>query len=263
MKCSGDFACSFDPTNDDPCSQYECLRLVKKLDFMKVKFISYSKNLCPEDTTYMDYWTDKNEQAGYACTPPEKEPENFLECDWSDGELKIDGRLKSIIRHSTANDNRNYTLISLEKWEKYMESNPKPITIFDTSSCVGTENKDTGITIFQKVKNNDDCVFTNGGMQFNDEGVPFYVQSVVIGYDDLTIYNPMLDQTEILKYGVTTKLHCRISAFDTLFVDPRADGERDEREIINGTEVNFSIGMYSSKNFYVFIQKVSSCLFYL
>lgn len=211
----------------------------------------------------MDYWTDKNEQAGYACTPPEKKPENFLECDWSDGELKIDGRLKSIIRHSTANDNRNYTLISLEKWEKYMENNPKPITIFDTSSCVGTENKGTGITIFQKVKNNDDCVFTNGGMQFNDEGVPFYVQSVVIGYDDLTIYNPMLDQTEILKYGVTTKLHCRISAFDTLFVDPRADGERDEREIIGETEVNFSIGMYSSKNFYVFIQKVSSCLFYL
>ena len=85
-------------------------------------------------------------------------------------------------------------------------------------------------------------------MQFDDQGVPFYVQSVVIGYDDLAFTDPN-GNLQVAKYGASTKLHCRISAFDTLFVNPGADGDRDDREEIKDTKVNFSIGMYSEPTF--------------
>ena len=90
-------------------------------------------------------------QAGFACTPEDQWPEDedFFECHWESGELTIKAQVKNIQRHPTAPDARKYTLIPFAQWEEYLATNPPAVQIFDTSTCVGEENLETGKTTFE------------------------------------------------------------------------------------------------------------------
>jgi len=53
----------------------------------------------------------------------------------------------------------------------------------------------------------------------------------------------------IRQFGRSFTLFCQISAFDTLFVNPAADGARDDKEVIVDTQISFDIGMYRDDTF--------------
>jgi len=228
MKCSSNFACNVtitdDSSTDAHCSQYSCVEADR----------------CPDGTTYSEFWIN-DEQAGFACTPPQHQPSNFFECNFDDdGKLTINAVVDNIKRHPAGNDFRNYTMISYESWENNINPLPPFVEIFDTSNCYGIEGPEK--TSFSVV-NSTICSFTNRGMLYDDMGIPFFVQSVVFGYDDL-VHNGY-----IRAYGASTTVHCQISAFDTLFVNPAAGGARDDKEEIVDTQIIFDIGMYRDDTF--------------
>merc|ERR1712227_177288 len=164
-------------------------------------------------------------------------PQIFFECDFDDdGKLTINAVVDNINRHPAGNDTRNYTMISYESWEEYLNERLPFVEIFDTSSCYGIEGPNK--TTFSVV-NSTTCPFTNRGMHYDDMGIPFFVQSVVFGYDDL-VYGG----THIRAYGRSFAVHCQ-----RLFVNPPADGARDDKEVIVDTQISFDIGMYRDKAF--------------
>jgi len=237
MKCSSNFACNVTITDDSStdvhCSQYSCVEADR----------------CPDGTTYSEFWSKPcpdgrcpDEQAGFACTPPQHQPSNFFECYFDDdGKLQINALVDSIKRHPMGYDDRNYTMISYENWQNYKAQNLNYVEIFDTSNCYGSEGPEK--TSFSVV-NSTICSFTNRGMLYDDMGIPFFVQSVVFGYDDLVDGG-----TSIRSYGRSYTVHCQISAFDTLFINPAADGARDDKEVIRETNISFAIGMYRDETF--------------
>merc|ERR1711868_149796 len=173
------------------CSQYSCVEADR----------------CPDGTTYSEFWIN-DEQAGFACTPPQHQPSDLFECDFDDdGKLTINAVVDNINRHPAGNDTRNYTMISYESWEDYLNERLPFVEIFDTSNCYGIEGPNK--TTFSVV-NSTTCPFTNRGMHYDDMGIPFFVQSVVFGYDDL-----VYDGTHIRAYGRSFAVHCQ-----RLFVNP-------------------------------------------
>merc|ERR1719334_732288 len=242
MVCEGDLACVISIVSGDygDCAQFQCK----------------NKASCPAGTNYYPFYPEINEDqgdqvadtSGFACYPPEFEPEEQFSCEFDSQtfELTVDAQVAAIVRKHDY-DERNITLIS---WEKYQQKNDSgPWLIFDETECRGVEDPETGLVKFDGVKNGEnDCYFTNIGLDVDEIEVPYYVQKFVIGYDDLVDFKP--NGSPVYKrYGKNWIVNCRIKAWDTGYVNPGATGERDEKEIITQTEIDFKFEMFRDDTF--------------
>lgn len=98
------------------------------------------------------------------------------------------------------------------------------------------------------VNGTDGCYFTNKGLEIDEDGIPFYTQKFVIGYDDLVEVYPT-GGIVIKRYGKNFIVSCRIKAWDALNVDPGAEGNRESHEIITNTEITFKLTMFKDDTF--------------
>jgi len=245
MICSSDFACYFDEEKlaEDPCNAYDCLM----------------ESRCPPGTTYLPYYPalsgdstgtgSSSAQAGYACYPNDKLPEHSFQCNFDSTDnyrLSINVMVPDITRHYNW-DYRNMTLINWDNYQLYPEDNVAMVDLFQSSECVGEVNDEK--VYFNDIKNGaGGCSFTNLGMEVDEDGVPFYTQKFVVGYDDLV--DTMTGGGIVVKrFGKNYIVNCRIRAWDTLWVDPGAEGEREDPEFIADTQVGFELKMYSDPQF--------------
>jgi len=243
LTCSGDFACVVElPEPEGGCATFQCK----------------SATACPEGTNYYPFYPTIDEDAGeqisasqgYACYPPDEVPDEMFECefDTSDFSLVVNAQVPEINRKHDY-DERNITLIS---WDAYLTHNDTgPWLIFDKVDCRGVVDPIDGVVRFTDVQNGqNDCFFTNMGLDVDEIEVPYYIQKFVIGYDDLVDWKPS-GQPAYKRYGKNWIVNCRIKAWDTGYVNPAAQGERDELEIITETEIVFKFEMFRDDLFTV------------
>lgn len=81
------------------------------------------------------------------------------------------------------------------------------------------------------------------GLDVDEIEVPYYIQKFVIGYDDLVDWKPS-GKPAVFRYGKNWIVNCRIKAWNTGYVNPAAQGERDELEIITETEIEFKFEIF-------------------
>ena len=85
-------------------------------------------------------------------------------------------------------------------------------------------------------------------METDDMGIPFYNQKFVIGFDDLLDYKPNGDPV-YKRRGKNWIVNCRVKAWEVGFVNPGADGERDELEVEIETPLPLTIEMFRDDTF--------------
>jgi hypothetical protein len=238
MVCSSNFACYFD---NDSCAEYKCM----------------FKDSCPPGTTYTTFLPSVKESGqhatsgaqGFYCKPDTIPDDASLKCAFNANDnykLTVEISVPGIQKQPQhVNDDRQITWLSQTNYEANKNPNNKaPVTFFQESSCVGTV---TGGNVQFTVQMGD----ANCGMTLANEtdeaGVLWYTQSFVVGYDDYVEDSPW---GEVIKrYGMHYNMQCRISASDTLWVEPGADGDRNEQDMIDETEVEFDLKMYSNDQF--------------
>ena len=239
MVCSSNFACFFDT---DTCAEYKCMY----------------KESCPPGTSYTPFVPGTGESnnqhgstgaQGFYCKPDSIPDNASLNCFFDENDnykLTVEISVPDIQKQPQhENDDRQITWLSQTDFEANKNPNDKaPVTFFQSSGCVGTV---IGGNVRFDVQMGD----TNCGMTLASEtdeaGVLWYTQSFVVGYDDYTqdsSWGPV-----VKRYGMHYNMQCRISASETLWVEPGAEGDRDEEDIIDDTEVEFELNMYSNDQF--------------
>ena len=243
-KCSANYACSVSSavTLDD-CSQYTCV----------------SEKGCPEGFTYTSFLPNINSnpsehgttrEAGYYCAPDNStELDQGFHCHYdpeNNFKLTINVAVEDIDKNNTRYDYREVSLISAAKFAE-QDPNLPYVNIFNSveDQCVGV--KENGLVVFRDIVESDKCKFTAGN-EIDDAGVLWYTTSFVVGYDDLTDTDPWGNEA-IFRYGRNWNLVCRIKASDTLYVQPGAEGDRDEITAIKDAEVEFDMKIYTDDTF--------------
>ena len=233
--CSANFACS-DITDD--CSQYKCVS---------------REQGCPEGFTYTSFLPKINSnhstsEAGYYCAP-DNTPDQGFHCHYdpeNNFKLTINVAVEDINKNNTRYDYREVSLISAAKFAE-QDPNLPYVNIFNSveDQCVGV--KENGLVVFRDIVESDKCKFTDG-IEVDDADVLWYTKSVVIGYDDLTDTDSWGNKA-IFRYGRNWHLKCRMKASDTLYVQPGAEGDRDEIEVVKDAEVDFDMKIYKDNTF--------------
>lgn len=244
MKCSTNYACMVD---EDTCNRYECL----------------SEEMgCPTGTTYKPFLPSTGGEglagqgttssAGWYCAPDDTEQAEGFTCFFDpedDFKLKINVVVPEINKFHDWDD-REITLISAERFATQDKSPGVFYTVFnsmnalDENECVG--QKADGNVNFENIVQDTRCDFTRGA-EVDEAGVLWYVQSFVVGYDDLMDDGP--NGPVFKRYGQNWNLECRIKASETLYVEPGAEGGRDENEIIVDINVDFNMAIYLDDEF--------------
>ena len=84
---------------------------------------------------------------------------------------------------------------------------------------------------------------------FFQKSLQRYNSEFVIGYDDLLDDAYPGENKPFKNYGRNWNYNCKIKAADTLWVQPGAEGDREEIEIEVETEVNFELKLFYDENF--------------
>ena len=84
---------------------------------------------------------------------------------------------------------------------------------------------------------------------FFQKSLSRYNSEFVIGYDDLLDDAYPGENKPFKNYGRNWNYNCKIKAADTLWVQPGAEGDREEIEIEVETEVNFELKLFYGENF--------------
>jgi len=237
MECSLGFACAYPDFDTNPtqelCDNYECRSEIFG---------------CPDGTDFVNVWSNTSgvEEVllGKACLPPQLEPDDLrMNCFFdpeNDFKLTIDADFPEINRHAELPDDRKFTMISDSDWES-INTNQCGVQIFQDSLCEGSE--EDGKVVFEVTNNTNGCVFPEMTEIIDDKGMEWYSLTVVFGFDDL------MRGSGCYRRGKSYVSTCSIRASDTLWVRPGAEGDWNQIELEDETEVGFEIEMYNDSTF--------------
>ena len=149
-------------------------------------------------------------------------------------------------------DVREITLISKERYDD-RNQNQAHVDIFNSMNaindgeCIGQKDG-YGNVIYRNVVNNTRCEFSVSH-EIDSQGVLFYTQTFVVGYDDLVLEMFPDEPPVIKRYGQNWNFNCRIRASDTQYVYPGAEGERDLNEYNADLDIDFNLEMFTEPTF--------------